>query len=70
MVNPISVTSLRRVEGKLFGPVPRRGQRHIRVFTAEQVETLRAAERATTELGAKPTLLTLAEVAERAGCCQ
>lgn len=66
----IGATTLCRLEGKLFGPVPRRGKRCIRVFTPEQVERIRGALRTTTRLGAGPKLLSFEEVARRGryGC--
>jgi hypothetical protein len=64
----VSFTTLRRLEGKLFEPVPREGKRGLRVFTPEQVEQIREALRKMTRLGAEPELLSLEEVACRVGC--
>jgi hypothetical protein len=48
--------------------VPREGKRRLRVFTPEQVEEIRETLRSTTRLGSEPALLSLDEVAQRAGC--
>ncbi|WP_437953422.1 MerR family transcriptional regulator [Sorangium sp. So ce296] len=55
----LSATTLRRLEGKLFEPVPRQGKRQMRVFTSEQVEVLREALWEKTRLGSKPELVGL-----------
>lgn len=41
----IGETTLRRLEGQLFEPPPRRGKRRIRVFTTDQVKQIAAALR-------------------------
>lgn len=41
----IGKTTLYRLEGKLFEPVPRQGKRQMRVFTPDQVAVLRKALR-------------------------
>jgi AraC-like DNA-binding protein len=64
----ISLTTLRRLEGTLFEPVARHGKRELWIFTSEQVEVLKKALREKTGLGRGPHLLSLAEVAQRAGC--
>ena len=64
----IGPTTLYQLEGKLFGPAERRGKRRIRIFTPEQVEQIRKKLRSATRLGMAPELLSLQEVARRAGC--
>lgn len=61
------MTTLRRLDGKLFEPVQRQGKRKMRVFTAEQVEVLREALRENTRLGLKPKLVGIEEVRGSSG---
>jgi hypothetical protein len=58
---------LRLLEGTLFEPVPQRGKRGLRIFTPEQVEEIREPLRKATRMGPEPGLLSLEEVARRAG---
>jgi len=64
----VNLKTLLGLEGRLFDPVPREGKRRLRVFTPEQVETLRSTLRETTGLGPQPVLVYLKEVARLAGC--
>ena len=64
----IGNTTLRRLEGRAYALPPRRGKRHIRLFTPTDVASIRRWLQANTRLGGQPELLSLEEVARRAGC--
>ncbi len=63
----VSATTLRRLKGELFEPAPRNGKRRIRVFMPAPVNEIRIALGTSTLLGPAPKLLSLEEVARRAG---
>ncbi|MDC0743234.1 hypothetical protein [Polyangium mundeleinium] len=66
----IGTTTLRRLEGKLFDPVARRGTRKIRLFTPEQVKSIRETLKEKTRLFSDTELIPLQEVARQAGCAE
>ena len=64
----IGKTTLRRLEGKLFELAPRRGTRKTRLFTAEQMQSIRETLKEKTRLFPDAKLVPLQEVARQAGC--
>jgi len=62
------MTTLRRLEGKLFEQAPRRGTRKTRLFTAEQVKSIQETLKEKTCLSPDAKLVPLQEVARQAGC--
>ena len=63
----IGTTTLYRLEGRAYAPVPRRGRRQIRIYTGADLEAIRGWLRAHTDLGADPGLVPLEVVARRVG---